>query len=194
MINQIAFERQIGNIFININLKLYKFHNINNLGSEYINGYNKIITLALRCNHDFQHLTNTYYGCDSIYYIFKYTFKKQETIDSRAATTLATFNNRIIKEKEISSDEITDEILARRRIAALAMSGSNKQEIALPLCALYLLYESSARFSHDFVNLYFGQYINILTSNQYKTLLLGTYGNNISLFVKFNLMLYFNTL
>ncbi len=165
---------------------MHNFHFVYNLGSEYINGYNKILTFALRCNHDIQHLTNTYFGCDSIYYIFKYTFKKQETIDSRAATTLATFNNRIIKEKENTADEITDEILARRRIASLAMSGSNKQEIALPLCALYLLCESSARFSHDFVNLYLGQYINILTENHYNTILLGTYGNTINIIVLFH--------
>lgn len=60
------------------------------VGSVFINSYNDVLSLALRCNHDVQYLIGGYDACDSIYYIFKYTFKSQESIDSIAATTLAT--------------------------------------------------------------------------------------------------------
>ena len=135
--------------------------------------------MALRCNHDVQNLIGGYDACDSIYHIFKYTFKQQETIDSRAAATLATFNRRLQIEQQPSEEELTDEQLARRRIASLAISGTNKQEIApceLPFCALYLRRQSSARFSHETVPLYLAQYIKILTSNYYNTLLLNIEG------------------
>ncbi len=128
-----------------------------------------------------KHLTGGYASCDKIYYTFKYTFKQQESIDSRAAATLITFNNRLQKEQIDDTDVITDEILARRRIAALAISGSNKQEIALPLCALYLRRQTSARFSHEFVNLYLGQYINIFTQTTYTTMLTCTNRNMLQI-------------
>jgi len=116
-----------------------------------------------------KHLTGGYASCDKIYYIFKYTFKQQESIDSRAAATLITFNNRLQKEQIDDTDVITDEILARRRIAALAISGSNKQEIALPLCALYLRRQTSA------------QYINIFTQTTYTTMLTCTNRNMLQI-------------
>jgi hypothetical protein len=121
-------------------------------------------------------LIGGYSACDSIYYIFKYTFKQQESIDSRAAATLAQFIRIEQQQKSSELSEISDEQLARRRIAALAITSTNKQEIALPLCAYYIRKESSANFSHGFVNLYLAQYIKILTEDHYETLLTEQHG------------------
>ena len=62
-------------------------------------------------------------------------------------------------------------MIARRRIAGLAISTTNMQEMALPLAAHYILNDSAGHLSHQFERLFLGQYLTILTGDSYEALL-----------------------
>ncbi|ETV64102.1 hypothetical protein H257_18963 [Aphanomyces astaci] len=106
---------------------------VRRLGEEYINGYSDVILCAFKCNHDIQIMIGGAEMAERIYYACKYTTKGQQ-------------------KRELSTAEggvaLSDEVKCRRRLASLMFDMTRKQEIAGPLCALYLLRESCAYTSH----------------------------------------------
>jgi hypothetical protein len=111
------------------------------LAHEYINGYNPIIMAMFKCNHDVQILFGGKDAINRIYYCFKYVTKPQRQIDSTTAVALASFQRRQQKEAaELLSETPPSRLeIQRRRVTGMVHTFTNKQEIAGPLAALYLL-------------------------------------------------------
>ncbi|RHZ08481.1 hypothetical protein DYB37_009047 [Aphanomyces astaci] len=123
---------------------------VRKLGDEYINGYSDVILRAFKCNHDIQIMIGGAEMAERIYYACKYTTKDQQKVECRTALALAAFDTRI--QRELSAAEggeaLSDEVKCRRRLASHMFNMTRKQEVAGPLCALYLLRESCAYPSH----------------------------------------------
>ncbi|KAF0712313.1 hypothetical protein AaE_012058, partial [Aphanomyces astaci] len=123
---------------------------VRKLGEEYINGYSDVILRAFKCNHDIQIMIGGAEMAERIYYACKYTTKDQQKVECRTALALAAFDTRI--QRELSTAEggmaLSDEVKCRRRLASHMFNMTRKQEVAGPLCALYLLRESCAYTSH----------------------------------------------
>ncbi|ETV85620.1 hypothetical protein H257_02239 [Aphanomyces astaci] len=123
---------------------------VRKLGEEYINGYSDVILRAFKCNHDIQIMIGGAEMAERIYYACKYTTKDQQKVECRTALALAAFDTRI--QRELSTAEsgkaLSDEVKCRRRLASHMFNMTRKQEVAGPLCALYLLRESCAYTGH----------------------------------------------
>ena len=107
-------------------------------------------------------------------FIFKYVFKDQHTEDSKMAVQVASFaRRRATEDRQRIEDDVPQDtnVIARRRIAGLAISTTNMQEMALPLSAHYILNDSAGHLSHQFERLFLGQYLTILTGDSYEALL-----------------------
>ena len=127
------------------------FRNPTLLGSEYVNPYNKILAFALRCNHDVKFLVGDSSHADSIYYMFKYAWKTQQQADSKGILAITALRKRKMIEQlqNMQGIQSTNQSTARKRISSLTLAITNKQEVAAPMCALYLLRGSPFYFSHD---------------------------------------------
>ncbi|RLN75028.1 hypothetical protein DYB28_007078, partial [Aphanomyces astaci] len=123
---------------------------VRKLGEEYINGYSDVILRAFKCNHDIQIMIGGAEMAERIYYACKYTTKDQQKVECRTALALAAFDTRIQRELSTaeSGEALSDEVKCRRRLASHMFNMTRKQEVAGPLCALYLLRESCAYTSH----------------------------------------------
>jgi hypothetical protein len=123
------------------------------IAHEYINGFNYEIMAAFKCNHDIQFLLGGKDVADRIHYCTKFVTKQQKRLDSVVVTALAAFRRRQEREtisaslnEANSSDSLS---VARKRVASMVYTMTNRQEIAGPLAALYLYrgtccYESSS--------------------------------------------------
>ena len=143
------------------------------IGSEYLNAYNYFTTMAFRCNCDIQILLQSYGACEIIYYVYKYGFKNQQRIDSAAVLAVNSLRKRITRENqdEKVGDMVTEDTKAKRRINALSIGITNRQEIADTICSSIILYGTLSKFSHDFDNLHLGQYMKILESEPFTAML-----------------------
>jgi hypothetical protein len=109
---------------------------------EYINGFNPVMMAAFKSNHDIQVLLGEKDVIERIYYCCKYVTKYQNQVDSVAAVALAAFRRREEREQiettknGVNFDGVTK---SRKRVASMAFNLSNRQEMAGPLAALYIL-------------------------------------------------------
>jgi hypothetical protein len=112
------------------------------LAHEFINGYNYEIMAAFKCNHDIQFLMGGRDATDRIHYCTKYVTKQQKRLESVVVVALAAFRRRQEKEKAaITASEpgCFDSLAkARKRVASMVYTMTNRQEVAGPLAALYL--------------------------------------------------------
>jgi hypothetical protein len=111
------------------------------LAHEFINGFNPTIMKMFKCNHDVQVIFGGKGAINRIYYCCKYVTKPQRQIDSTTAVALASFQRRLAKEIVERVSEAPPPIadVRRRRVTSMIHSFTNKQEIAGPLAALYVL-------------------------------------------------------
>jgi hypothetical protein len=137
------------------------------LGSEYINGYNYVLTLCLRCNHDIQLTLGGMNSAVNITYSFKYHIKLIQSVESRAAIALAALARRRQREQE-STEPLTTEQISRRRQAALMISTTGKFEMGLPMACLYILRDSRFYFSVDFASIHLAQLLAIYNGQPYE--------------------------
>jgi len=123
------------------------------IGHEFINGFNDVMMMCFKCNHDIKVLIGGTEMSERIYYCFKYLTKAQNAIDNMASLLVA-FDKTLMREE---GKILTDVQKGRRRLGSLIIQLSNgKMEIPGPLCALYNLNKSPAYRSHSYrkVNLY----------------------------------------
>ncbi|KAF0716615.1 Aste57867_2751 [Aphanomyces stellatus] len=117
---------------------------------EFINGFSDVILRAFKSNHVIQILNGGTEMAELINYICKYTTKDQQKIECRMALYIRA-------QKEILAAEngelLSDEPKCRRRLASHMFNMTKKQEIAGPLCALYLERESCPYISHSYKNI-----------------------------------------
>jgi hypothetical protein len=94
-----------------------------------------------KCNHDVQVLFGGKGANNRIYYVCKYVTKPQRQLDSTTAIALASFQRRQAKEAEAVAADARPTIMEtrRRRVTSMIHTFTNKQEIAGPLAALYIL-------------------------------------------------------
>jgi hypothetical protein len=132
------------------------------LGSEYINGFNFVTAIVLRCNHDFQVGLGDMLAAIKIIYSHKYTFKDLQSVENQTAVALASLIRRHNREQEDAANAIpiTDEQKARRRIAALMLNLTDKFEISMPMACLYLLNGQRTYHSHEFNAINLAQMLN----------------------------------
>ncbi|KAG4044838.1 hypothetical protein PC123_g19736 [Phytophthora cactorum] len=106
---------------------------------------------TFKSKYDIQVLLGGEAVTDRIYYCCKYVTKPQNEVDSPAAIALAALNRR--KERESLEPSDDNSQISRKCVASLAYNLTNRQEVAGPLAALYLLRESCCYSSATCVNL-----------------------------------------
>jgi hypothetical protein len=130
-------------------------------GQEYVNGYNAVIMATFKCNHDIQIIFGGKDARNKIYYCCKYVAKSQKFMDCTSAVALASHQRRILKEAELVATSSPIDA-SRRLVASMTYTFTNKQEVAGPLAALYILSGSCSFTSHDTVRLPLGEVLNQL--------------------------------
>lgn len=106
---------------------------------------------------------------ERIYYACKYTTKDQHNVECKIALALAGFQNRNqhVQEAEASGTPLSDDVICHRRLTSHLFHMTNKHETAGPLvCALFILQQSCAYFSHVYKSLPLCQMLNQLMQNQ----------------------------
>ncbi|KAH9106593.1 hypothetical protein AeMF1_017846 [Aphanomyces euteiches] len=133
-------------------------------GEEYINGYSDVILRAFKCNHDIQILIGGDEMAERIYYACKYTTKDQQKVECRTALALAAFDIRTQRERSAldQGEGLSDDVKCRRRLASHMFNMTRKQEVAGPMCALYILCESCSYTSHMYKKLSIHQVLKFL--------------------------------
>ncbi|GMF20834.1 unnamed protein product [Phytophthora lilii] len=117
------------------------------IGHEYVNGFNDVLMATFKCNHDIQVLL----GGQEATHRIHYCCKPQRRFDSPVAIALGAFKRRQERERLENSptgggakEKLAN---ARKRVASMVYSVTNRQEAAGPLAALYYSYRGSCCYS-----------------------------------------------
>jgi hypothetical protein len=111
------------------------------LGSEYVNGYNPVVMRTFKCIHDIQVLFGGKDATNEIYYCCKYMTKSQRLIDCTSAVALASLQRRQLRESIEARQQLRPSLstVQRKRVDGMTYTFTNKQEVAGPLAAHYVL-------------------------------------------------------
>jgi hypothetical protein len=124
-----------------------------NVAHEYVNRNNYEIMAVFKCNHNIQFLLGGKDASDRIHYCTKYVTKQQKRLDSVVLMALAAYRRRQERERIAvcieASAEADDIATARKRVASMVYTMTNRQEVAGPLAALYQYRSSCCYESSD---------------------------------------------
>lgn len=145
------------------------------IGCEYLNPYNELLTCCMKCNTDIRVLLGKE-GPRIMWYALKYATKLQQEVESKSAVAIAAFARR--QEIENEHPDVGGDVMGRRRMMSLVWILTSKQEIPAQLAALYLLRKSAEYSSHKFEPCILSQFIAVLNGEACEAVLAPTEEGN----------------
>jgi hypothetical protein len=155
----------------------YQFVLQRDMGHNFLNTFSVLLAQLFRCNHDIKFLRGTQ-GFNYVYYALKYSTKAQQLFENyvllhlnalkkseSAENRRSASNEDGTRENDGSSNLNDSAVRGRRRIMRMVNELTAPLEIGAPMANLYLINHSPFYWSHDFVNLYFNQTLNLLLNS-----------------------------